>query len=154
MSENFSRGVITPLEVAKLTGPVKSPSHNQFSLMHLRRCEKSLGMYCRARPFSNQGFGGLFQTHHWWVWFFHREIEDSEMKIYCKLVPALELSQNSWEFQYSSDFPYPFPNNPPRRTGAGRTWTIGTDLSSGQGELARSLLLTLVGSRYMYGRNS
>ena len=49
--------------------------------------------------------------------FSYREIGDSEMKIYCKLVPALELSQNRREFHCSSDFPYSFPNNPPRRTG-------------------------------------
>eukprot|EP01043_Picozoa_sp_COSAG02_P025033 COSAG02_NODE_1391_length_12911_cov_246.579145_6_plen_150_part_00 len=29
--------------MANLTGPLKSPSHNQFSLMHLRCSERSLG---------------------------------------------------------------------------------------------------------------
>ena len=60
--------------------------------------------------------------------FSYREIGDSEMKIYCKLVPALELSQNRREFHCSSDFPYSFPNNPPRRTGGSKsgTLTLGT----------------------------
>ena len=31
------------LEVANLAGPLKSPSQNQFSLMHLRCCQRSLG---------------------------------------------------------------------------------------------------------------
>ena len=43
MSENVSRGVITPLEVAKLTGQLKFPTHYQFSLIYLRWREKSLG---------------------------------------------------------------------------------------------------------------
>ena len=41
MSENFPRGVITLLEVAKLTGPVKCPSHKPI-LAHAQKLKRNV----------------------------------------------------------------------------------------------------------------